>query len=122
MAKHQQLGRIGESVARTFLEQKGWQILECNWRWRRAEIDLIAKDGDTLVFVEVKTRSTDLFGQPELAITPRKERLLADAASAYMEQCGHDWAVRFDVISVVYHSDRPHDIAHFEDAFFPGLE
>ncbi len=121
LAKHLDIGNIGEALARTFLEQKGWQVLESNWRWRRAEIDLIAKDGDTLVFIEVKTRSTDLFGKPEEAVTLRKERLLADAASVYMEQIGHDWAVRFDVISIIYRNEQHYEIEHFQDAFFPGL-
>lgn len=122
MAKHLDIGKAGESLARSFLEQKGYRILETNWRWSRAEIDLIAKDVDTLVFVEVKTRSTDAFGKPEESITARKERFLADAASVYMEQIGHDWAVRFDVISIIYHSAQHYEIEHFEDAFFPGLE
>lgn len=122
MAKHLDIGKAGEMLARTFLETKGYRILETNWRWSRAEIDLIVKDGDTLVFVEVKTRSTDVFGKPEESITPRKERFLADAASVYMEQTGHDWAVRFDVIAIIYRSEQHYEIEHFEDAFFPGLE
>ncbi|MDX1940811.1 MAG: YraN family protein [Saprospiraceae bacterium] len=122
MARHNDTGKAGEQIAKTFLESKGYRILEANWRYRKAEIDLIAKDGETLIFTEVKTRSTDLFGKPEEAITPRKERLLADAASAYMEQIGHDWTIRFDVISIIYYNEQHYQIEHFQDAFFPGLE
>ncbi len=122
MAKHNETGKIGEHLARTFLESKGFLILEVNWRYRKAELDLIAKDGETLVFIEVKTRSTDLFGQPTESISARKKQLLADAASAYIEQIGHDWAIRFDVISIIYKSAEHYTIEHFEDAFFPGLE
>ncbi len=122
MAKHNDIGKIGEQLAYNFLENKGYQILEINWRYRKAEIDLIAKDGETLVFIEVKTRSTDLFGKPEEAISPRKERLLTDAAAAYMEQINHDWAVRFDVISIIYRDEKHYTLEHFEDAFFMGLE
>lgn len=101
MAQHNDIGKAGEHLARTFLESKGYHILESNWRYRRAELDLIAKDAETLVFIEVKTRSTDLFGQPTESISDRKKRLLADAASAYMEHIGHEWAIRFDVISII---------------------
>lgn len=122
MAKHNETGKIGEQLARTFLESKGYHILEFNWRYRKAEIDLIAKDNEILVFIEVKTRSTDLFGQPTESISPRKKRLLSDAASVYMEQIGHDWAIRFDVISIIYRDEQHYTLEHFEDAFFPGLE
>jgi putative endonuclease len=122
MANHNEVGKIGEQLARTFLENKGYSILEINWRYRRAELDLVAKDDETLVFVEVKTRSTDLFGQPTEAISPRKKRLLADAAAACMEHMGHEWAIRFDVISIIYRDEQHYTIEHFEDAFFPGLE
>lgn len=122
MAKHLETGATGENLARALLEHKGYAILESNWRYKRAEVDIIAKDGETLVFIEVKTRSTDAFGKPEEFITPQKESLLVAAASAYMEQTGHDWAIRFDIISVIYRSERDYRIEHFEDAFFPGLE
>jgi putative endonuclease len=122
MAKHLDIGNRGEQLARAFLEQKGYAILETNWRYKRAEVDIIAKDGETLVFIEVKTRSSDAFGKPEEFITPHKESLLIAAASAYMEQIGHDWAIRFDIISVLYRSAQDYQMEHFEDAFFPGLE
>ena len=122
MAKHLDIGNAGEQLARTFLEQKGYVILETNWRYKRAEVDIIAKEGEVLVFIEVKTRSTDAFGKPEEFITPYKENLLIAAAAAYMEQIGHEWAIRFDIISIIYRSAQHFQMEHFEDAFFPGLE
>lgn len=66
------LGIEGEDFAVTFLKKLGWQILERNWRNKKAELDIIAKDGEILVFVEVKTRSTNYFGPPEWAVTEKK--------------------------------------------------
>jgi len=121
MARHNEIGKTGEATARKFLENKGYAILESNWRFHRAEVDLIAKDGNVLVFVEVKTRSSDAFGKPEAFVSTRKQRFLAEAASAYMEQSGHDWEIRFDIISVLAQPAGEALIEHFEDAFFPGL-
>ncbi len=122
MAKHYQIGKAGELLAARFLIEKGYTILERNWRFSKAEVDLIARDDETLVFVEVKTRSTDYFGKPEEFVSPQKERLLAEAASVYMEQIGHQWAIRFDLVSVIYRHEQDFAIEHLEDAFFPGLE
>ncbi|MCL4163879.1 UNVERIFIED_CONTAM: hypothetical protein GTU68_031920 [Idotea baltica] len=79
-------------------------------------------DGASLVFVEVKTRSSMIWGQPELSVTDKKERLLIDAAGAYMEKIGHTWEIRFDIVSVVVINEKYNEINHFQDAFFPGLE
>lgn len=122
MAKHNETGKAGELAARRFLENKGYTILETNWRFHRAEVDLIAKDGKILVFVEVKTRSSDAFGKPEAFVDARKQRFLAEAASAYMELTGHDWEIRFDIVSVLVNPGGEALLEHFEDAFFPGLD
>jgi len=126
MAKHIQLGNRGEKMAQAYLQKKGYKILECNWRFSRAEIDIIAKDGEVLVFVEVKTRSDDYRGRPAEFVTSHKENLLADAATVYMEQINHDWEIRFDVIGIVIRKSQSKppsehiEIEHFKDAFFPG--
>ena len=122
MARHNDIGKLGESIASNYLLDEGYQLLETNWRFRRAEIDLIAKDGDILVFIEVKTRSSAAFGEPEEFVTPEKENLIAAAASAYMEAINHDWEIRFDIISILLKSEQSYSIKHLEDAFFPGLE
>lgn len=122
MAKHNEIGKAGEIAARNFLENKGYTVLEANWRFHRAEVDLIAKDGNILVFVEVKTRSSEAFGKPESFVDARKQRFLAEAASAYMEQIGHNWEIRFDIVSVLLEPGAEALLEHFEDAFFPGLD
>ena len=122
MSKHHDLGKRGEELAINFLRKKGFDLLEINWRYRRSEIDIIAKKDEVLVFIEVKSRSTDNFGRPESFVTDRKRELMVDAANFYMEETGHDWEIRFDVISVLFHNDFQQSIDHFKDAFFPGLE
>ena len=120
MSKNMEVGNHGESIAKDYLIKKGYEILETNWRFSRAEIDLIARDGQILVFVEVKTRSTAMFGEPELAVNQHKQNLLTDAANVYMEHINHEWEVRFDIISIILHGEK-YDLQHFEDAFFPGI-
>jgi putative endonuclease len=121
MASHNELGKLGETLAANFLQANGYTILARNWRVNRIEIDLIARLDDTLVFVEVKTRSSDYFGAPEAFVTKRKKRLMASAATAYMQETGHEWALRFDVISILMGKGQAPELEHFEDAFFPGL-
>lgn len=127
MAKHNDIGQRGEQLAADYLIQKNYTILDHNWRYGRAEIDIVAMDGATLVFAEVKTRSDDLFERPESAVDDKKRRLLARAAVAYMRKIGHEWAIRFDIVAVVlkHFSEKAETdvffIDHFEDAFFPRL-
>lgn len=120
MTNHLNLGKTGESLAVEYLLKEKYQILETNWRYRRAEVDIIALDIDTLVFVEVKTRYTDLWGAPEYAVSSKKEQLLTDAASQYMDLVKHKWEIRFDIISIIA-NDNETRIEHFKDAFFPDV-
>lgn len=122
MTSKQQLGKQGEDHALAYLVAQGLQPLERNWRYKRAEIDLIMMDEECLVFVEVKTRSTDAFGHPLEFVRARQVELLSAAASSYMEQIGHEWEIRFDLVSVIiYHQNEDHVLEHIKDAFFPGL-
>ena len=118
MAQHNQLGKQGEQIARKMLEEKGYQILETNWRHDKDEIDIIAMDGDELVIVEVKTRSTDYFGNPEDAVDYRKEAFLVRATEAYLEEKELDCDSRFDIVSIIL-KDGKSDIFHIQDAFYP---
>lgn len=118
MAKHIALGLKGEKLARKYLEEKGFQILETNWRHDKDEIDIVAMDGDELVIVEVKTRSTDFFGEPEDAVGPQKESFLIRATEAYLEENKLDIDSRFDIISIIL-NDSKKEIRHIEDAFYP---
>ncbi|MCS6951991.1 MAG: YraN family protein [Bryobacterales bacterium] len=113
-------GRRGEDLAHRFLQQQGYIVVARNYRTRggSGEVDLIAWEGDTLVFVEVKTRRSDEFGSPERAVDHDKRRKLIRAAGDYVRKAGTPWErVRFDVISVVL--SAPPAITHIRDAFRP---
>lgn len=121
MAKDHQTGKRGEALAAGLLREKGYEILEQNWRFSRAEVDIIARQNLALIFLEVKTRRSQKFGHPAAFVTPKKRKFLADAAQEYMRMTGHDWAYRFDIISVIMEPNAPPLIEHFTDAFFPGI-
>lgn len=118
MAEHNDFGKLGEEIAVKYLEDKGYEILERNWRNRHKEIDIIAKDGKELVIVEVKTRKSSNYGEPDLAVNKQKQRLLIYAANAYIFRNNLDINTRFDIISIVFKDDKP-VIDHIEDAFLP---
>ena len=120
MAKHNEIGKLGEQIAQKYLEAEGYTILETNWRWGRGEIDLIAQYKDVLVFVEVKTRSNTDFGQPEEAITVKKQNLFYELATEYMYRTGHEEEFRFDIVAIVLNPVQ--DLKHYQDAFFPVWE
>jgi putative endonuclease len=106
-------GREGEEQAALYFEKMGYEIIARNYRYKRAEIDLIIKKENLLVFVEVKLRSTVIFGLPEDAVDEKKEEMVLSAADNYIYE--NDWKgeIRFDVISII----SKKEIKHFEDAF-----
>lgn len=101
MANHNDIGYLGEKLAMEFLIAEKYEILEKNWRYKKAEIDLIIKKDNILIFVEIKTRSTDFFGNPEDFVSDKKMQMMLSAAQIYMENIGHDWEIRFDIITVI---------------------
>jgi putative endonuclease len=111
------LGQKGEALTVSFLENLGYSILEKNYRTPYGEIDLITKQNDVIIFVEVKTRSSKTLGPPEISITQRKAEHMRNAAEFYIQQLPEvqiDW--RIDVISVQVNSDgTPPSIEHFEN-------
>jgi putative endonuclease len=120
MAEHNEIGKKGEEIAAQYLEKKGYRILEKNWRQWRNEIDVIAMDGKYLVIVEVKTRQSNYFGEPETAVTRDKQKALIRAANAYVRYKNLNCEVRFDIISIIISKTAEH-IHHIEDAFYPTL-
>ena len=118
MAKHNDLGKMGEDIAVQYLTDKGYEILERNWHNIHKEIDIIAKDGEELVIVEVKTRQSTEHGEPDLAVTRQKQTHLISAANAYIFKNLLDINTRFDIISIVFKDGEP-IIDHIEDAFLP---
>ncbi len=117
MARHNELGKEGERRALQMLKAKGYTILGTNWRNYKVEVDIIATDKDELVIVEVKTRSTDYFGDPEEAVGPAKARNLIRAAEAYIELNNVDMDVRFDIVSIILKNGKA-NINHIIDAFY----
>lgn len=117
MSKHYELGKEGEKLALNYLIKKGYKIYEKNWRFQKAEIDIIAQKNSTLVCVEVKTRSTDEFGDPQDAVKDKKIKLLVKAMDYYVTSKDLDYEVRFDIIAIIKNNTIT-KIEHLEDAFF----
>ena len=120
MSFQQENGRWGENLAVDYLVKLGLEIIVRNWRYKRAEVDIIAMEAGILVFVEVKTRSGLSFGRPEEMVGHHKKRLLYSAASAYMYKTGYEGEIRFDIISIVAGPGKHPEIQYFRDAFYPG--
>ena len=114
----QALGVLGERLALCFLKQQGYKILLQNYETPLGEIDLIAREGDWLVFVEVKTRRSDASGTPADSVTPRKRWQIVKVAQSYLNRYGlHDHPCRFDVVSVGIRPPGMHEIELIRDAF-----
>lgn len=117
MAEHNDLGKQGEELAADFLRKNGYEVLETNWVYQKAEIDIIARKEDTLAVVEVKTRSSLDFGLPQDFVTPKKIKLLVKAVDEYVTINDLDAEIRFDIISI-YNKKGDFVIEHIVDAFF----
>ena len=117
MADHNDLGKLGEELAKEFLINDGYEIIEVNWTYDKAEIDIIAQKGNTLAIIEVKTRSSLDFGLPQDFVRPSKIRLLVKAVNAYIEMHNHDFDVRFDIIAI-NKEEGNFSVKHLTDAFY----
>ena len=117
MAEHNELGKLGEELAVEFLRKNGYEILETNWTFQKAEIDIIAQKENTLAVVEVKTRSSLEFGLPQDFVKPKKIQLLVKAINEYVVSKDLDFEVRFDIIAV-HKEDKSFAIEHLKDAFY----
>ncbi len=117
MAEHNELGKIGEELAVEYLQKEGYTILETNWVFQKAEIDILAQKDTTLAVVEVKTRSSIDFGLPQDFVKPKKIQLLVKAVNAYVTENDLDLDVRFDIIAITK-KGQDFVIEHLPDAFF----
>ena len=117
MAEHNEFGREGEEMAVAYLLDKGYRILQRNYRYQKAEIDIIAQKGDVLAVVEVRTRSSDRIISIADTITPKKIRHLVNAANAFVRSHGLELEVRFDVIAILKNA-RVSKVEHLKDAFY----
>lgn len=113
-----ELGRIGEDLACGHLRGRGYEIVARGFKVMRGEIDIVARDGGTLVFVEVKTRADEDYGRPEESVTPAKQRQLRRLAQGYlMLQAAGEVPCRFDVVAIIYRGPDDVRLTHFTDAF-----
>ena len=120
MADHNELGRKGEEVAVEYLVSKGHQIVARNWRFHGYEVDIISEDEEYIVFVEVKTRTSVLWGNPADFVGKQRMRRMIQAAGIYLKTYAIDKPARFDIIALVA-NDQGVEIEHYEDAFLPFL-
>ena len=118
MAEHNDQGKFGEEQALLYLRKLGYNILECNWQFRKFEIDIIALDKEILVAVEVKTRKNNAFGAPEVFVTRKKQSQLIKGINHYVERKELANEIRFDIVSVL-HDGNTVVIEHIPDAFYP---
>jgi putative endonuclease len=115
---HLRHGRTGEKAARGFLKKKGMKFLFANFKSARGEIDLIFRDGDCLVFVEVKARSSEEWTRPAMAVDERKRRLLSQCALDYLRLLSNPRVpIRFDIVEVLLDEGKPAEIRHISNAF-----
>ena len=117
MANHNDFGKIAEDLAVDFLVRNQYKILARNFRYLKAEVDIIAEFDNQIIIVEVKARNTDAFLEPQEAVNKKKIRLLISAASYYIEENNIDKEVRFDIISVLPNKQKTLEIHHITDAF-----
>lgn len=117
MAQHNELGKKGEQLAVNHLLNNGYEIVERNYRFDKAEVDIIAKQKDILAIIEVKTRSSTDFGNPQDFVKPKQIQRLVKAVDEYVTVNGLDVEVRFDIIAIVKEGLQ-YEIEHLEDAFY----
>lgn len=121
MLTKKEIGILGENAATNLLIEKGYTILERNYRINHLEVDIIAQKDDIIVFVEVKTRSEDFIVSPLDAVNYRKQNLIVNAADGYMRHFNRDEEARLDVIIVLHNNGKIVSIEHIEDAYQPQV-
>jgi putative endonuclease len=116
------IGRLGEEEAVRFLKKKGYKILECNWIFRKKEVDIIASTPEYIIFIEVKTRTEGFLESPQEAVTLKKQRFIITAANFYIEKYAIDKEVRLDIVSVVLDKNQSLlEMEHIENAYYPKV-
>jgi len=110
-------GDTAEQIAREYLANKGYKIIVCNWHYGHLELDIIARDGEELVIVEVKSKTGEDFAHPSDAISEKKIRQVIEAADVWVVQSGWDGDTRFDLITVVFTGPDSYELEHYDNAF-----
>ncbi len=117
MASHNELGRIGEALGKTFLEQQAYKILHLNWKYSYYEIDIVATKNEVLHFIEVKTRRSQKFGLPEESVDDKKFKKIIRAAEEFLERFP-DWTkIQYDVLSISFGADNVAEFYLIEDVY-----
>lgn len=117
----QEQGKEGEEIAKLYLKRTGHNILASNWRFKKYEVDIIAEKNNTMIFVEVKARKNNTFGEPEEFVSKAKQKYLVSAAHHYLTEKNIEKESRFDIIAIT--GEEPnHKIVHLEDAFYPKVK
>lgn len=116
-----EIGEEAENMALQYLINKGYKILDKNWYYQHAELDIVAEKDKFLVIVEVKSRAGNYIVEPQAAVNSAKQKLIISAANAYIRQKNIDLEVRFDIISIVFYKTG-HKLEHLEDAFYPRVK
>ena len=117
MAQHNELGKKGEQIAVDYLVKNNYDIIERNYRFDKAEVDIIAKKNQILAIIEVKTRSSSDFGNPQDFVKPKQIQRLVKAVDEYVTENDLDVEIRFDIIAIVK-TGTSYDIEHLENAFY----
>ncbi|NJB36439.1 MULTISPECIES: YraN family protein [Flavobacteriaceae] len=117
MGQHNEFGKLGEQLAVNFLQEKGYQILERNYRYLKAEIDIIAQVNNLLVIVEVKSRSSNYLQEIIETVNEKKKRLLVQAADYYVTSLDLDVEVQFDIVTILKNQNK-YVLEHLENAFY----
>lgn len=117
MAHHNELGKLGEQLATDYLLNKGYEILARNFIYQKAEVDIIAKHDNMIICVEVKTRNSDFFGDPQTFVTPGKIKNLVKAMDAFVVENDISLETRFDIIAVLKNK-KMEQLTHYENAFY----
>lgn len=123
MATHNEIGKTGESIAKRYLQEKEYDIIATNWTHKKFEIDILARKKKLIKVIEVKTRSSNLYGEPSTFVDKQKQKMLVQGADAYAHL--HDLTdveIDFDIISIVLKKDGTYTIDHIENAFYPTIK
>lgn len=120
MAKHNELGEKGEEEATQYLISEGYKIIDRNWRMHGYEIDIIAETDEYIVFVEVKTRTSAMYGNPEDFVNRKRQKRLIEAANIYLNDFDIDTPPRFDIVGLIWDGVK-FELEHIDDAFLPSL-
>jgi putative endonuclease len=120
MVSTREIGEQGEKLAQSYLRKLGYKILATNWHFGHLELDIVAKDKNELVIVEVKARSGIRYEHPSEAVTNGKIKRIVEAADGYIQENDINIETRFDVITVIFFGQK-HELEHFKDAFYPTM-